>query len=170
MMQRLVEEGQYVQGFAPVDLQGGANAGDWVHMRAHRRLDIVLVTAVGTAGDDPVLTVLQATSNAGAGSKALAVDTYYKKQGATALAGVGAFTKATATTPGTFGGADEATSAENQTMWVVPVSAADLDQANGFEYVSGSVADVGGNAQLGFMWYVLYDARERKHPQPSVID
>lgn len=170
MLRLLPEEGQYVQGFAPVDMSAGVNAGDWVGMEDHRSLDVVLVTAVGTAGQDPVLTLLQAQDAAGTGSKALALSTYYKKQGATALSGVGAFTKATATTPGTFGGADEASSAENQTLWVIPVQATDLDLANGFTHVSASVADVGAAAQLGMLLYVLYGARQKKHPQPSVID
>lgn len=163
------EDGQYVLGFVPVDMSAAANPGDWVHLEEHGGVEIIFVSAIGTAGQDPVMTLLQATSNAGAGSKALAKATYYKKEGATALSAVAQHSKETAAVPGTFGGAEEATSAENEALWVVPVRAEDLDRANGFKYVSASVADVGAAAQLGVLLYRLYRGRVSGHPQPSVI-
>lgn len=166
----IVLEGQLAPAFVPVDMSGGANAGDWFSMEDGGPVDVVFLKAVGTAGDDPVLTLRQAQDAAGTGAKALALSTYYKKQGATALSAVGQFTAAEAGTPGTFGGAEEATSAENEALWVIPVDPRDLDHANGFSHIQATVADVGGNAQLGCVLYVGRLNRTRGAVQPSALD
>lgn len=163
-----IEEGQLHSGFVPVTLVGGPRVGDWVDLRQYRGLNIVLLKGIGTAGQDPVLTLEQATSAAGAGAKALPVSTYFKKEGATAVDAIAAFTQRTATTPGTIGGGDELTSAENEALWVVPVKDTDLDGANGFTHVRGSVAAT-ANAQLATLLYETYGARRVSLPAPSVI-
>ena len=60
-----VQNSQIVSGFVPVDMQDGANTGDWVSVENFNHVAIVLFKAAGTAGDDPTLTCLQATDNAG---------------------------------------------------------------------------------------------------------
>ena len=154
-MSLLVESAQLVAGLVPVDLQTGANDGDWVSLKNYNHIAVVFFKAVGTAGDAPTLTLEQATDVAGAGAKALNFTDVYTKQAA-ALTSVGQFTKVTQASANTY---TDATSAELQALWVVEFNGVDLDVANGFDCVRGRVADIGGNAQLGCMIYVLSEAR-----------
>ena len=61
---KFVEMMQIVAGFLPVDMQAGANDGDWINMKMYEHAAVVLLKAAGTAGDDPTLTIEQATSPA----------------------------------------------------------------------------------------------------------
>lgn len=143
-----------VEGWPCVDLQTGANTGDWVSLRHYNRVAVCFVSGIGTNGDDPTLTILQATSAAGAGSKALTFTTIYRKQAATNLAAVPQWTKTTQAAANTYVQTD---AAEQSVLWVVEFQAADLDVANGFYYVSATVADVGSNAQPGYLFYLMGD-------------
>lgn len=154
-MSLLVESGQLVSGFVPIDLQTGANDGDWVSLKNYNHVALVLFKAVGTSGDDPTLTIEQATDVAGGSAKALDFTDIFTKQGAD-LASVGTWTKVTQASGNTY---TDATSAELQAIWVVEFDGADLDVAGGFDCVRGRVADIGGNAQLGAMLYVLSEPR-----------
>jgi len=153
----LVEEMQFVEGFPVVDLSTGANNGDWVSMANYKHLAIVFAASVGTAGQDPTITLNQATSAAGAGSKALSVITAgYHKTATTDLSGTAAFTKATQAAGNTF---TVASSANKDKLWVVEIDADMLDTDNGFSFVQAAVADVGANAQLGYLLYILSQPR-----------
>ena len=162
----ILENTQIVAGFGPVDMQSGANAGDWVSLKNYRKVAIVLFKGVGTAGDDPTLTLQQATAVAGTGAKDLTFTTIYKKQGT--LSAIGQWTKVTQTAATSY---TDATSAEAAAIWVVEVNAEDLDVANGFDCVQASVADVGSNAQLGALLYLLSDPSAAAAPasMPSAI-
>jgi len=151
----LVENSQIVSGFVPIDLQTGANDGDWISLKNYNHIALILFKAVGTAGDDPTLTIEQATDVAGAGAKALDFVHIYTKQAAL-LTSVGQFTKVTQAAANTY---TDLTSAELQAIWVIEFNGIDLDVANGFDCLRGRVADIGGNAQLGAMLYVLSEAR-----------
>jgi hypothetical protein len=63
----------------------------------------------------------------------------------------------------------EATSAEAQAIWVSDVPADSLDINNGFTCLKAAVADVGTNAQLGALLYLLHDPRHVAAPLPSAI-
>ena len=152
---RLIESLQIVSGFAPVDMQTGANTGDWVSLANYNHVAAVLFKAIGTAGDDPTITCQQATDNAGTGAKALNFTTLHVKQGAD-LTAIGQFTKITQASANTY---TEATSAEAQAIWVVEFDAQDLDVANGFDHFRVTVADIGANAQLGCLLYLLSEPR-----------
>lgn len=151
----LVERANIISGFVPIDLQAGANDGDWVSLKNYERLAIVFFKAAGTAGDDPTLTVQQASDVSGTGAKALNFTRIDVKQGADLFA-IGTFTTVTQTAANTY---TEATSAEAQAIWVVDIKAEDLDVDNGFDCVRATVADVGSNAQLGCLLYIAYGAR-----------
>jgi hypothetical protein len=86
--------------------------------------------------------------------KALAFTDIYKKQGV--LTAVGAFTKVTQVAASMY--VDD-TSAEAAAMYVVEIKASDLDINNNFDSIRATVADVGIAAQLGCLFYVLYNAR-----------
>ena len=76
-----------VEGFPTVDLQSGANTGDWLNMAVGNHVVIVFTSGVGTDGDDPTLTIEQAQDASGTGAKALNPTTdpphVWKKQAAT---------------------------------------------------------------------------------------
>ena len=81
--QHFCEKNQIAQGFLPVAMNTGANAGDWVSMKEFGRMAIVIFKAIGTAGDDPTITVKQAQDVSGTSPKALGFTEVRKKQAAT---------------------------------------------------------------------------------------
>jgi len=158
---RFLEMCNIVEGFLPVDLQTAANTGDWVSLKNYGHVAIVFISAIGTAGDDPTLTVLQASAVAGTGSKALAFTDIFTKQAATSLASIAGWTRVTQAAANTYTHTD---AAEQDLIWVVEIDADTLDVDGGFDCVSASVADVGGNAQLGYLFYILSQPR---YPQAA---
>ena len=149
-----VQNSQIVSGFVPVDMQAGANTGDWVSVENFNHVAIVFFKAAGTAGDDPTITVTQATDAAGTSSKALNFTRIYTKQGT--LSSVANFTLNTQSAANTY---TDATSAEVQAIWVIEFDADDLDVSSGFTPVQASVADVGSNAQVGACLYLATEPR-----------
>jgi len=125
-----------VEAFPTVDLQTGANTGDWISLKNARRAVVVFTSGVGTAGDDPTVTLLQATDVAGTGSKALNINTahVHKKQAATSQAAVTAFADASAGV--TNNAWTDADAAEQSLTLVIEVNPSDLDVANGFDCIS----------------------------------
>lgn len=158
--------------FVPVDMQTAANDSDWISLRNCEGIAVVVYKAVGTAGQDPVLTFNQATDVAGTSSKVLAaVASHHYKQGTLITAPSSTWTRVTQTASQTLTLND--VSAETQGMYVVEIDAAQLDIANGFDCIQVSVADVGGNAQLGCAFGILYGIRFKATPAnlvSSIID
>lgn len=163
MSLHILEKLQIVGGFVPVDMSAAANTGDYVSLKNFGRCAIVFFKAAGTAGDDPTLTLTQAQDVSGTNVKNLTFTRIDAKQGT--LTGIGQFTKIT--------NADhdytEATSAEAQALWVIDIAAEDLDFAGGFDCLKAAVADVGSNAQLGSLLYLLHEPRFITDPLPSAI-
>lgn len=146
-----------------------ASTPTWVGLEDLRGLDVLILCFLGgTPGQDPVISLEQARDSAGSGAKALEVARYYKKEGAPSVSAVGQFSGAIAGTPGTFGGAEEPTSAENEAMWLIPVSPRDLDQAGGYTHVRAS--QTGGQAGTSVTLYIGRGARHRGIVQPSALD
>ena len=148
-----------IESFPPVDLQTAANAGDWVSLKNAYGALLVFASGLGTAGDDPVITIEQATDNAGAGNKALSPSqatpkNVWKKQAATDLSAVTAWTDGNPDiTTNVYD--ENGTSAEQDLLVAIWIDAADLDVAGGFDHVQASVADVGGNAQVGACFWIV---------------
>lgn len=163
---RLTENMQIVSGFVPVDMQSGANTGDWVNLSNFGHCAVVLFKAAGTAGDDPTLTIQQAKDVDGDGVKELDFTTIAVKQGA-ALNAIGQYTLVTQAAGETYTHAD---AAEAQALWIVGFQPEDLDVDNGFCCLRASVADVGGNAQLGCLFYLLSEPRFAGHELTSAIE
>lgn len=159
-MQGLFLENFQVAGaIRPVDLSGGTNAGDWVSLKNYKKCLILFHSAIGTAGDDPTVTLLQASAVAGTGSKALNINTskVFKKQAATNLLSTGQWSDASAgVTANAWTNTD---AAEQELLLAIEVDADELDVDNGFDCISISVADVGTNAQLGAAYYILGEPR-----------
>ena len=155
---RLVEEFQIVNAIVPVDLQTGANAGDYVSLKNYRHCTVLITTGIGTAGDDPVISQFQAKTVAGGDEKALNISTIWHKVGATAVTAVGEWTKVTQTAAATYD-SDAIDGAENVAMFILEIDADDLDVDNGFDCYRVHVADVGSNAMLGCATYILSQPR-----------
>jgi hypothetical protein len=149
-----------IEGVPAVDLQTAANNGDYISMKNNAAVLILFVSGVGTAGDDPTLTIQQATDACGTSAKALNIVTSpvkaWKKQAATSLASTTSWTDASCCV--STNTLTNATSAEQSAMWAVEYDAGDLDVSNGFDYIRATVADIGSNAQPGWLGYVVKPA------------
>lgn len=165
MTARFVEKSQIVSGVVPVNLATAANDGDWVSLKDYGKLTVVFFKGAGAAGEDPTLTMEQAKDVSGTGAKALDFTDIYTKQGSD-LATIGQFTKVTQTAANTY---TEATSGEEEAIWVVEFNAEDLDVSNGFACIRARVASVGATSQIGTILYLLGDARYPQEALPSAI-
>ena len=109
---------------------------------------------IGTAGDDPTITLAQGTDIAFGTTKALTFTTIYTKQDATKLSDVGQWTKVSQSAAATY---TDATSAELACLWAIDVKAEDLDTAANYDCIRASIGDVGTNSQIGCIFYLPYD-------------
>ncbi len=166
MAEKFVATHQVVEGWVPVDLQDGANSGDYVSLANYHNCAIIFMSGVGTGGDDPTLTVQQATTVAGGSVKALNFTVIHTKEAATDLSGTGQYTRTTQSAANTY---TTATSAELDCIWIVDFDSEELDVDGGFDCLRATVADVGSNAQLGGLYYVLYNPRDPQAALPSAI-
>lgn len=145
-----------VEGWPPVDLQSGANTGDWVSLANANGVLCLFGSGVGTAGDDPTITVNEATTNTGTGSQALNIAApmeLWTKQAATSLASTTSWTDSTASaSTNTY---TSATAAEQDALWALWIPAEALDVADGYDHINVTVADIGANAQPGFLLYIV---------------
>ena len=160
---KLVECSQIVAGFVPLDLQTQRD-GDWVRLRDFNHLTVIFYKGTGTDGDDPVVTLEQATDNSGTGAKALHFTDIWRKQAADVQT-VAQFTKTTQSAANTYTNTD----GHLQALWVLEIDADMLDVDNGFQYVRVTLNDTGTNAQLGCVLYVLTEARFAEATPPSAL-
>lgn len=167
MTGKLLENLNIASAIVPVDLSSGANAGDWIDVSNYQEFAIVVFKAAGTAGDDPTLTVEQATAAAGTGNQALNFTEIYTKQD-TALTSVGTWTKVTQAAGNTY---TDATSAEDQAIWAIQFKTSELDVADGYTHVQASLDDVGTNGQVGCAFIILGEPRYAESPQdaPTIL-
>jgi hypothetical protein len=164
----IFEHGNVVSVLVPADLQTKVTA-DWIDMSDYHSVDFIFFKAVGTAADDPDVHVTQATSNAGAGEKGLAISEYYLKQGtllSTSSIG-GQFTKTTQTASYVI--SFDGDSAEQQLLCGIHVEADQLDVTGGFRWLSVNVPDVGGNAQIGGIVAVMHPSRYQQEQTPNPL-
>lgn len=141
-----------IEGFPPVDLQDGNNTGDYISLKNAARVAVVFVSGIGTNGQDPTLTIQQATDVSGTDVKALNFTVIHRKQAATSLAAVSAWTRTTQSAGNTYTNTD---AAEQDLIWVVEFAPGELDVANDFTCIRATVADVGGAAQPGYLCYLV---------------
>lgn len=148
-----ITEGEHpVVALAPTSNPSGVSP-QWVSMKNYNRLSIIVMTANDGTGAASAITVNQATSVAGAGSKAVAFTA--EDQVADVSAG-DTFTN-TAVSSNTFN--TSATASKNG-IYVIEVRASDLDQANSFAYVQ---VGIGNNAHSVIA--ALYVLRDPRFPQ-----
>jgi len=161
-----LENHNIIPAIIPVDLQTGVNSGDRVSMKDYERCVFVLLTAIGTAGDDPVISAQQHTAAAGGTSADLLFTRISHKIGATAVSAIEDFTLVEQTAAATYD-SDPVAGAENQALFSVEVRAADL--TDGFSFVSFNVADVGSNAMLGAALYIMCEPSYAGATPPQAI-
>lgn len=166
MAEKFCSTHQVVEGWVPVDLQDGANTGDYVSLANYHNCAVIFHSGVGTAADDPTITLQQATTVGGGSVKALTFTVIYRKEAATDLSGTGQYTRTTQAAAATY---TNATSAELDCIWIIDFDSSDLDADGGFDCLRATVADVGGNAQLGDLKYILYNPRDPQSILPSAI-
>ena len=159
-MPRFLEQVQVVSAIAPLDLQT-ARDGDWVSLKNYKCCAIIFHKGAGTAGDDPVFRLQQATDIAGAGAKDLSFGDFWKKQGT--LTSVGVWTKVVHAAAASATG--DATSAEDQALYAIEINADELDVDGGFDCLRFRVDDTGVNAQLGSAEYHLFEPRYPDSPE-----
>ncbi len=166
MTKKFLHNIQYVEGIVPVDLGGGgANDGDWVSLENYQTCVVIFRSGIGTATEDPTLTMEQATSAAGAGAKPLTFTDIYVKQAATNLFAVAQYTKTVQAAAATF---TNGTSAEQDLVWLLEFAAEELDRANDFVWLRARVADTGAAAQIGGLDYLLVNPRYVEAPENLV--
>lgn len=170
----LLEQINIVPAYPPADHNTDKD-GDWVSLKNYSGCLVVLHKAAGTAGDDFVLKLEQATDVAATGAKALNISRFWAKVGATALTGVGTFTKYSGTAAATIDtvsafGTDLAADT-GEALIVIDVRASDLDVTNGFDCIHYvHEGDDVGNATIASCLYILYGASYPGASPVSAID
>lgn len=152
---RLLENLVLVEAAPIVDLNTAGQAGDWVSLANYKRCVVIFAAAAGGA-EDPTVTLLQAKDATGASSKGLTFTTFYTKTATTNLTAVAGWTKNTQAAANTM---TITTSGAKSKLWAVEFHAEELDNANGFFWLSETIADVGSSAQLGYVLYLLGEPR-----------
>jgi hypothetical protein len=146
--------------FVPVDFNtSDAATGHRIHLRNYDAVAMVLYKAVGTAGADPVITVVEHDAATSGDSNDLVVidEFYYKEE--VELDGDEVWTRVTQTKAAT---AVVTTSAESQGIYVVEVQSQSLSA--GYEWVSFNIAATVANAQLVAGLYILHGLKVQRRP------
>jgi hypothetical protein len=172
--QHAAEQFNFCQGFLPVAMNTAANTADVVSLKGYNKCLIIFYKAVGTAGDDPTITLLQGTDVAFGTNKALNITRVDKKQAATNLLSTGTYTlstSASAASHDTFSTNTWTNTdlAEQAAIVLIDIAVSDLDIDGGYDCIRMSVGDVGTNAQLGCALYMLYEPKNRKQTLESAI-
>lgn len=166
-----MEQGTIAPAFGPVDMHTAANPGAWVSMKDYNRLVAVLIKGVGTASDDPVITVQQAQDLSGTNAKGLVFARVRVNQGGPTIPSGQGFTLFVRDNSGNVeAGATMVDAAPSDTFTLtggavdhaliaIDIKASDLDVQGGFTCVNISVAQC-ADAQLGVAFYNLFQARE----------
>jgi hypothetical protein len=161
---RFLEKNQIVQAIDPVDLNSGANAGDWVSLKNYHRCAVVVEANNGTAANDITLTLLQATDVSGSDSKALNFTRIDVKQ-ATDIGAVAQFTEVTQAAANTY---TSATNGESELIYVIDFLDTDLDVDGGFDCIQLSINQAGA-AKVGSALYILHDPKYGTDPGLGAI-
>lgn len=160
----LLERMQIASGFAPITLTT-ARTGHVVSIKNYGRIGVLFFKGIGTAGQDPTLTILQGTDIAFGTNKALDFADVWVKQDLTELADVAQWTRVTRTGGSITNTYTDTTSAEQEALWWVEFKAEDFDIANGYDCLRASVNDVGTNSQIGCILYFGGDPRYAAPPE-----
>lgn len=166
--QQLFEGEDLAYFFKPVDLVTGVNTGIWLSFRGCHRMGIVLVRAgaSGHSADQSTITLQQATSNAGAGAKALNVGRRRYKTDMTTAAGDTWTIDDTTTWANTY--KSPSGFGDKLTLTAMDIEGQMLDDANGFHWVQASV-DQAADSCLGWCFAIPYGIRHSQRVPVSCL-
>lgn len=122
----------------PVDINGGAVTTPWVNMGEGKDLAVMISTGAIAASASAAVTLNQDKDGDGGDSKALAFTHYYT---VTTASGGDIPTKTVASTL-TIGATDD------NKIFIIPIDASQLDQANDFAFVRAAIANPGQSCIL----------------------
>lgn len=159
--ENLLSYAQIAEGILPQVLTT-ARTGRVISIKNYRRVLVLFYKGVGTASDDPTITILQGTDIAFATNKALNFTTLYTKMDLTKLSDVAQWTKVTQSAANTY---TDTTSAEQAALWAIDFKAEDFDINNGYDCIRASISDVGTNAQYGCVLYIPYNPVVQTAPE-----
>ena len=145
MQGRLTEQSRNAGMIVPQDVNGTATTTAWVNTQDYVRIQFVILQGAW-AGGTPAVTLLQAPVSSGAGSKALAFDTYYQSTLTSDVPTV------TAVISNTFNLPNQA-----NTVTMIEVHTQDLDTTNGFKFVQLAIASPGSHSDLLAATAILYE-------------
>lgn len=171
----LMEQINIVSAFVAGSDANSDLTGDWGNFKHYDGCLVYVKKPVGSAGDDLSIRLQQATDVSGTGAKALNFNHIYHKIGATALSGVGTFTRVELATETddldlvSVNGVDLATDI-NETQIIVNVRATDLDVDGGFDCINLLIeGDDIANALIISADYIFYGCRYPQPVPPSAI-
>lgn len=145
-------------GVAPVDIAGGAQTGNRIHLRNFETLAVVFFKEAGAAAEATTLTLQEHNASAAGTSQNLAViDEYFLKSEAT-LDNDEAWTRVTQAAAATLVPAVS----DTQQIICFEVEAASL--SDGFRYVSVSTADTTTAGQIGSILYIAHGLKVQRRP------
>ena len=153
MSLHILDKLDFVSGIVPINI-GSARSSDVVSIKNAGRVAVVFHKAAGSASEDPTLTILQATSITPSSAKALDFTEVWTKQGT--LSSVGTWTKTTQAAGNTY---TNATSSENEAVWVIDFPADAFDVDNGFDCIQVTIADAGSVNQLASLMIIPHELR-----------
>ncbi len=151
-----------VWAVAPANYSSTAATTYYVFLKKYGRLAAIVISGAW-AGGTAAVTLSQATSVAGTGAKALALDGIGVNTLWTDSGGVQGTLVRTAVVSNTFN-----LSTANS-CWVIEVDARSLDMANGFNAVGVAIASPGANADFYSVSYLLDDSLYAQDPPPSAL-
>lgn len=128
---------------APPAATNGVVTGQRIHLKNATGITIVLIAGVASAGDDLQIDVQQHDAASAGNSKDLDVVTVAHLKDALAMANTETWTSITQSAASEVAIAASYNTDIHQNILVVEVQSTDLDRANGYEWVSVNVPDLG---------------------------
>jgi hypothetical protein len=145
---------------APVDLATAGATGKRISMHDCGGIDIVLIYAAGTDGDDPVPSLQQHDAYTSGNSADLTImDTIYRKS-ETTLDNDESWVKTTQTAAAIMTAVSD--DAQKQNIYVIHVPSTAL--TDGYSWISVNQADLSNNAQLAAFIYLKVDLAIQRTP------
>lgn len=147
---RLIDKAKIVVGCPPAALATTAGDGDYVSMKGYDKLTIIIAVDNATTVTGGAITLLQAQDVGATGAKALGFSTVH----ANIDVGAGEALTETAVVSNTF----TTTTVDNKnSLYVIELSASDLDVDNGFDCVRVDSASMA--SAVGCAIYILHGQR-----------
>jgi len=145
---------------APVDLATAGAVGKRISMNDCGGIDLLLVYAAGTDGDDPVPSITQYDAYTSGNSATLPVMTTIYRKAETLLDNDEPWVKTTQTAAAIMTAVSD--DAQKQKIYVIHVSSKVLN--DGYGWISVDQADLSNNAQLACFLYLKVDLDVQRTP------